>query len=208
VHENDPLKPIREAIHASANWIRDTGTPAIVIGGVAASLLGKPRLTNDVDWTANVDESNVESFIKAAESHGITPLIKDAAKFAEISSIIPFIHRASNVKVDVAFALAPFELAAIQRGKWVSLRGYNLPLAAPDDLLIMKAVAHRPKDHLDVHELLLEKFDAINFRYVRKWIKDYAKAMESPGILSDFNKHVKEVEGLRKLNRKRLKDGP
>jgi hypothetical protein len=48
-----------------------------VIGGVAASLRGKPRLTNDVD--ALVLEADAETLLRSGSEFGFEPRIADAA---------------------------------------------------------------------------------------------------------------------------------
>lgn len=47
----------------------------IIIGGVAASLLGKPRLTADVDAVMLVSTDDLPRLIEAAEQEGFAPRI-------------------------------------------------------------------------------------------------------------------------------------
>lgn len=43
------LERLRAPLDAMMRWFSAAGVRAAIIGGVAASLLGKPRLTNDID---------------------------------------------------------------------------------------------------------------------------------------------------------------
>ena len=47
----------------------------------------------------------------------------------------------------------PFEIQAIARAKETKVGKINLPLASPEDLIVMKAIAHRPNDIIDIHGL-------------------------------------------------------
>ncbi len=44
-----PLVPLLDALRDLAAWLRTAKVPGLVMGGVAVSLLGRPRVTKDVD---------------------------------------------------------------------------------------------------------------------------------------------------------------
>jgi plasmid stabilization system protein ParE len=49
----------------------------------------------------------------------------------------------------------------------------------------MKAVAHRPRD-LDDIEAILAANPKLNLRRVRRWVREFAEALEMPEILTDL----------------------
>ncbi|MFZ5453111.1 MAG: hypothetical protein ACOZF2_14735 [Thermodesulfobacteriota bacterium] len=49
----------------------------------------------------------------------------------------------------------------------------------------MKAVAHRPQDLADI-EAILAAHPKINTRRVRRWVREFAVALEIPEILTDL----------------------
>jgi hypothetical protein len=54
-------------------WLDDTKMPSMIIGGVAASVLGQPRLTQDVDALAILPEADWAHAVSAAARHGWDP---------------------------------------------------------------------------------------------------------------------------------------
>jgi hypothetical protein len=50
------LVPLLAALRDLVAWFQDAPTPGMVIGGVAASLLGRPRVTRDIDALVLLDE--------------------------------------------------------------------------------------------------------------------------------------------------------
>lgn len=68
----------------------------------------------------------------------------------------------------------------------MDLGGLSLPLPTPEDLLIMKAVAHRPRDLVDA-EAIMEAHPRLDRRRVRSWVRQFAEALETPEILVDLN---------------------
>jgi len=55
----------------------------MIIGGVAASVLGRPRLTQDVDALAILAESDCAEAVRVAAQYNIVPRIDDVLRFAE-----------------------------------------------------------------------------------------------------------------------------
>lgn len=56
VVERTGLAPLLAALRALVAWLDATGTRGAIIGGVAASLLGRPRVTGDVGALVLVDD--------------------------------------------------------------------------------------------------------------------------------------------------------
>jgi hypothetical protein len=54
----------------------------MVIGGVASSFLGRPRMTQDVDALAILPENQWDAATEAARKFGIVPRIDQAVAFA------------------------------------------------------------------------------------------------------------------------------
>jgi|SRR6266436_5137838 len=55
-------------------------------------------------------------------------------------------HEPSAVDLDVSFARLPFELDAIARSEVIDYAGVSIRVSRPDDLVIYKLVAARPRD--------------------------------------------------------------
>ena len=50
---------------ALVTWFKARKVPGVVIGGLAASLLGRPRLTRDMDMLVLVDQGQWAEFMAA-----------------------------------------------------------------------------------------------------------------------------------------------
>jgi hypothetical protein len=69
-----------EAAAALLAWLDGAGAPGVIVGGVAASLLGRPRMTQDVDALTSLPESRWPALLVAAPAYGLvaridTPLL-------------------------------------------------------------------------------------------------------------------------------------
>lgn len=171
------------------NWLEGAKIPAMVIGGVASSMLGRARMTRDVDAVALLPEEEWEAALAAAPRYGIAPRVEDPLGFARRSRMLLLTHSASRIDIDLSLGGLAFEHEALSRSQVHQLRGIRLRLPSVEDLLIMKGFAHRPKDMEDIAGLL-EANPNVNLEFVRQWLREFATATTRPDLLEDFEKVV------------------
>ncbi len=53
-----------------------------------------------------------------------------------------------------------------------------------EDLIILKAVAHRPKDMLDI-EAIIESQPNLDKERVKQWVTEFAQLLEMPELWED-----------------------
>ena len=184
--QEDMLVPLLAALRDLVAWFQDTAVPATVIGGVAASLLGRPRVTRDIDALVLLDESKWGAFLAKGVVFGFVPRLANALTFARQARVLLVRHEASEIDIDIAFGALPFEEEAVARTVWRDLGGVRVPLPLPEDLLIMKAVAHRPRDMVDI-ESILDAQPKLDLPRVRRWVREFSTALQTPELLRDFN---------------------
>jgi hypothetical protein len=78
-------------------WLESTQISAMVVGGVASSFLGRPRLTQDVDALAILPEDKWDAATEAARKFGIVPRIDQAVDFARRSRVLLLKHSQSDI---------------------------------------------------------------------------------------------------------------
>ena len=79
---------LRSALADLTNWLDAARIPAMVIGGVAASVLGRPRFTRDIDALVILPESDWQSAVENAAKFGIVPRIGEVLEFARRSRVL------------------------------------------------------------------------------------------------------------------------
>jgi hypothetical protein len=191
----EQLAPLLAALGDLSAWLLAKKVPGAVIGGVAASLLGRPRLTRDVDAMVLLDEGKWADFLAAGEQFGFKPRLSDAIAFARKARVLLVRHEPSGIDVDVAFGNLPFEEEAIAKAAWTAVGGIRIPLPAPEDLIIMKAVAHRPRDLSDI-ESLLDAHAKLDIKRIERWVREFSGALDMPEIVRDMesllSRHLKK----------------
>jgi hypothetical protein len=167
-------------------WLDAAKMPSMVIGGVAASVLGQPRLTQDVDALAIVPEAHWPDAMSHAAHFGIVPCIQDALGFAHRSRVLMMRHAASGIDLDITFGGLTFEQAAVANCQVHTVCGVSVRLPRVEDLMVMKAIARRPKDLQDIQGLLAAHPE-VDIVLVRKWISEFATAIGTSDMLEAFD---------------------
>lgn len=184
------LKPLLEPLCALKKLLEKAGCQWMLIGGVAASLLGKPRFTADIDTVVLIEDEEFANFIKSAKRLGFKARIKDVIEFAKKNRVLLLKHAKTGINVDLSLGLLPFEKEAIKRSKRFKIANITFNLPTPEDLIIFKAVAHRPRDIEDIREI--SKIHAkINKKYIRKTVKEFARVLGMPEIWQDIESFLK-----------------
>lgn len=188
--EPNPLEPLLESVTAVQRLIDAFDQQGIIIGGVAVSLLGQPRLTADADAMLLLSLDDLPQLIQIAKTVGLVPRISDVIPFAHQSRVVLLKHEASNIHVDISLGLLPFEVEAIERSEEYQTGNLRLRLPTPEDLIILKAVAHRPKDMLDI-ATVIAAHPNLDSERVAFWVQQFAELLEMPELWHDVAKMLR-----------------
>mgnify|MGYP001617511790 FL=1 len=179
------LASLIPAICALCNLLKVSQVPGAIIGGVAASLQGQARATEDVDALLRLDERSLDHFLDMAMAQGFKPRIPDAVSFARRSAVLLLEHQASRVGVDLTICRLPFDSDAIDRSRLIVMGDLQFSVVAPEDLIIMKAIAHRPQDFQDIRAVVRAN-PQLDVRRVRTQVQEFAKALDMPELWEDI----------------------
>ncbi|MBI2346543.1 MAG: nucleotidyltransferase [Deltaproteobacteria bacterium] len=194
------LHPLKDLLH----WLRKAGVPHLIIGGIATGFLGRPRATRDIDGIVFLDIADLDRFYALASVFGFVPRRENALAFARRRRILLMHHKPSAIDVDLSLGALPFEDEAIRRGHQYLLGSLKIPLPTPEDLIIMKATAHRDVDLKDIEGLIAAHPD-LDRRRIRRWVKEFARVLEMPEIFDDVNRLLTSVPQRAKRPQKRKK---
>jgi hypothetical protein len=139
------LRALRPVLAAHGRWY--------LFGAQAVTLFGVPRLSADVDVTLKLEGDAPAELIEAMRAAGFTPRIDDP-EFVRRTRVLPFVHEATGMPLDVVLAGSGLEDEFLDRARIVDLGGVEVPVISPEDLVIAKVLAGRPKDAEDARGVL------------------------------------------------------
>ena len=187
--ENEGLAPLLAPLQALQNLLAQFNHQGVIIGGIAASLLGTPRFTVDLDAILLLSTDDIPELLQEAARQGIEPRIPDAMSFARKNRVLLLRHTASSTDIDLSLGILPFEYEMVERSNLVNVGKLQLRLPTPEDLIIMKAIAHRPKDLMDIQAIAASHHDLDKMR-IRYWVEQFGEALDLPELWNEISKNL------------------
>ncbi len=180
------LSPVIQAVAVLLDTAQVRG---VLIGAAAVGMVSQARLTRDVDALVILDPDRWPAFFDHAARLGFVARISDCLKFARKSRVLLLRHEPTGVDVDISLGALPFEEETIGRATRIDVAGVPIPVASPEDLMVMKAVAGRSKDYADIG-LILEANPRVDLGRVRHWVSQFAEVLEMPEIVERLELHL------------------
>jgi len=116
------VRPLLNALAAVQLVLDAWSEQGAIIGGVAASLLGRPRYTADVDAVVLVSTEELSEFSTVTLQAGLIPRVPNAEAFARRNRVLLLRHAESGVDVDMSLGALLFEEQAVARHDSASQR--------------------------------------------------------------------------------------
>ena len=164
----------------------------MLIGGQAVLLYGEPRLTRDIDITLGVDVDKLNNIISLVDDLCLKILSDNIETFVRETMVLPVVHEETGIRIDFIFSFSPYERQAIEKARKVRMLDQDVYFAAPEDVIIHKIVAGRPRDIEDVRDILL-KMPEIDIAYIRQWLKDFSDALSDDEIKKRLESVIKTL---------------
>lgn len=188
----DGIEPFFEPLESLQKLLSRFDDRGVIIGGAAVSVLGKARYTEDLDAMFLLSTRDIPRLLEAAKEEGIEPRIANAVEFAKKSRVLLLKHVISNTNIDISLGVLPFEQEMVERSVAHQIDAdLQIRLPTPEDLIILKAVAHRPKDMEDIR-ILADKYPNLDIARIKQWTRSFAEVLEMPGLWDDIAQMFEE----------------
>lgn len=182
MNQSDHLEPLLDALDAIQRLLSRFGDRGVIIGGAAVSILGRARFTEDVDALFLLSNRDLPRLLEMAKEEGIEPRVENAVDFARKNRVLLLQHKLTDTGIDISLGSLPFEEEMVERSTLHEVdETLQLRLPTPEDLIIMKAVAHRPKDLEDIRTIA-DKYANLDINRIEKWVQAFGEVLETPEL--------------------------
>jgi hypothetical protein len=164
--------------------------PYMIIGGQAVLLYGEPRLTRDIDITLGVGVDHIEELLAVVRELSLKPVPEDIESFVRQTMVLPAFDETTGIRVDFIFSFTPYETGAIKRARRIKILEQDVCFASPEDVIIHKIFAGRPRDIEDVRTIIL-KNPEIDIQYIKGWLKEFDASSDKKDLLKTFEETLK-----------------
>ncbi len=181
----ESLQTFVEPLTALQRLLDRFGERGVIIGGIATGFLGKPRFTVDLDAMFLASTNDIPKILELAKEEGIEARTDGVVEFAKKSRVLLLRHAASGASIDISLGVLPFEEEVVARSKVHDAGMLSIRLPTPEDFIIMKAIAHRPKDLIDIQSII-DAHPNLDVARIRYWVKSFADVLETSSLWTDI----------------------
>lgn len=168
---------VDRALFSAVEFLEYRHLAYAVIGGMALAQWGVVRATLDVDFKIAVPDTDYAAVRDLLVRRFPLPGRPDLPTNPLIVSV-----DADGVIVDFLLALPGYDSGVVDRAIRKSYKGHEIRFCSAEDLIILKAVAARPRDWLDIEGLVEAQRSRLNLDFIRDWSDQFAEALERPEI--------------------------
>jgi len=146
-------------------------TSYCLVGALAVNAWGRLRATNDIDLLVLADLPARTKLLDALLAQGFqidetwteqNPMAKDV--------VMRLAHRSHpTIPLDLLFAHDPQSQSALSRRRSLQLFGVSLYVCGPEDLILLKLKASRPRDFEDVLGVVKNPHIRLDLDYLWNW---------------------------------------
>lgn len=188
-----PATEQEAALLSIARFLDAQALPYMVIGGMANAVWGVPRATLHVDVTVWAPPGPPEAIIRSFDGP-FRVLPEDPVQFVADTRVLP-LETHEGVRVDVIFALLPFEEEAVRRAVARHLAGERVRFCTAEDLVLLKFASERPKDREDVRQILLRRATQLDRAYLDPRVEELAFLLERPELADEYRRLLAQAAG-------------
>ena len=192
-----PAAPAR-LIAALARALEAIGAHWYLFGAQAVIVWGRPRLTADVDVTVFLHPEDPAALVAALEAAGFSLRVPPSNEFTRRTRVFPFLHSDTALPLDLVLGGPGLEERFLDRVVRVDLGGVVAPGICPEDLIVTKVLAGRPKDLDDVDGLLRERLASLDLVVIESTLALLEQALGQGDLVPEWRKALERArKGLK-----------
>ena len=168
------MNPVVATLLTIVDCLVELNIEYAVMGGLAVRAHAIPRPTNDVDLTIALSREKLPTWFDQLENRGV-PIPAtyrsgwvDSVAGMPIVKLKTYLDPKQSVDIDVFLAESEFQSALLARKVKTEVEGRTIWLTSAEDLILLKLIASRPRDLIDVADILFVQCE-LDDEYMRKW---------------------------------------
>jgi Nucleotidyl transferase AbiEii toxin, Type IV TA system len=183
-------QPVTDLLAALQGALAILGVRWFLFGAQAAILYGVARLSADVDVTVDLGTRPATDLVAALGDAGFELRVSDAAGFVEATRVLPFLHRASRLPLDVVLAGPGLEEQFFAGVREQLVGPVSVPVVGVEDLVAMKVLAGRPRDLDDVAAIARVRRDGLDLDRIRATLRLLERALDRSDLVTELDRVV------------------
>ncbi|MDZ4819550.1 MAG: hypothetical protein SGJ20_11310 [Planctomycetota bacterium] len=167
------MNQLTQVLHSLLDILDRRQIEYALVGGLAVQFYGIPRPTFDIDLQMAISEETLPGVLQelATQDYEIPePYLggwMDRVAEMPVIKLKQYVE-GNGIDVDLFVAERPIQFELIRRRRRESAEGRQLWLATAEDIILLKLIAHRPRDRSDVSGIIFME-GQLDETYLRHW---------------------------------------
>ncbi len=167
------MKDLTQSLREIAGIFESLSARYAVMGGIAVRIHGIPRPTHDVDFTVAMARQHLNDFFARAMDAGYTVAEPYLRGWVDQVAGMPLVKlrmylEHHGIDIDIFLAESDFQEKLLARRQCEDLEGDKIWFVSPEDLILLKLIAGRPRDLVNVQDIFFVQ-GQLDESYLRRW---------------------------------------
>jgi hypothetical protein len=168
------MNPVVQTLLLMIDCLTELNIDYAVMGGLAVRVHAIPRPTNDVDLTVALSRDRLQGWFVELEKRGLS--VPETYRYGWVDMVAgmpiiklkTYLDPTQSVDIDVFLAESEYQSSILSRKIRAEVDGKPIWLVSAEDLILLKLIASRPRDLLDIADILFIQGE-MDEAYMRKW---------------------------------------
>ena len=180
-------QPVADLLADLARGLGALGVRWFLFGAQAAILHGSARLSADVDVTVDLGARSGRELVDGLARRGFELRVTDVEGFVETTRVLPLVHLASRMPLDLVLAGPGLEEQFFARATERLVGNVRVPVVSAEDLVAMKILAGRPRDMEDVAAVVRARRD-LDVASIRSTLRLLERALDRADLVVELER--------------------
>jgi hypothetical protein len=183
------MTDLTQAVADLTGLFEQMGLPYAVMGGFAVRAFGIPRATYDVDFTLAIDRTRLAELCQAVGRLDYTVPEPYLSGWIDQVKGLPLVKfrlylESRGADIDVFLAESPYQEVVLDRRRREEVEGRSVWPVSPEDLVLLKLFAGRPRDIADIGDVMFTQRQ-LDVAYMRNWAGQLGLRDELERVLTE-----------------------
>jgi hypothetical protein len=139
--------------------------PYALIGGMATGYRSQPRFTKDLDFLLNVPQLVLPQLLEDLKRRGFEfDTVDTIREWTHHHMVVLSFH---GIRVDWLKSLIPAYVHVLDHATEETWLDQPIRIASAEGLILLKLLAFRPQDQVDIENLIAAQHDSLDLNWIR-----------------------------------------
>jgi predicted nucleotidyltransferase len=178
------MRGLEEVTKEAAKVLKRLGIEYVIVGGVAVAGWGNIRTTRDVDVILSLKVKDVKKIVRAFKDRGFSVGENDILAALKEESHFTIFDKNSEYHIDAKGVYGENERRALKRRRKVSLKGIDVYIASPEDIIVNKLLVGGEQDLKDAEGIYIRQLGKLDMRYLKETCREAGVQKELAKLVS------------------------